>query len=292
MSDDFARPVHRPVSAILYAANRFTADILMSWLGAAGAQWGVEAVALPDADVPPGPAVRRHDLVILGSLLEDRDESALLALMRRLGARHPAAPVVVISDQFDAARVRTCLAEGARGFIPATTPPQVAMAALTLVVTGGTYVPALVLEGEAVAGASASARPSGQGDARQQPAAPHAAISGNGSPPTPTSTSTSTPGNGSGPGNSPGNSPGNGGLVPLESGDPGWQRLGLTPREKDVLALLSRGHSNRQIARALTISENTAMVHVRNLMRKLGATNRTQAVFNARRALNHPDGLE
>lgn len=278
MSDDFAQPVHRPVSAILYAANRFTADILMSWLGAAGAQWGVEAVALPDADIPPEPAARRHDLVILGSLLEDRGESALLALMRQLGARHPATPVVVISDQFDAARVRTCLAEGARGFIPATTPPQVAMAALTLVVTGGTYVPALVLEGEAVA--SASARRPGQGDARQQPAAPHAAISGNGSPPTPTS----TPGNGSG--------PGNGGLVPLESGDPGWQRLGLTPREKDVLALLSRGHSNRQIARALTISENTAMVHVRNLMRKLGATNRTQAVFNARRALNHPDGLE
>ncbi len=56
----------------------------------------------------------------------------------------------------------------------------------------------------------------------------------------------------------------------------------LSPRERQVLDLLRMGLSNRMIAADLRISQNTVMVHVRHLMRKLGATNRTQAVFRAR----------
>jgi DNA-binding NarL/FixJ family response regulator len=52
----------------------------------------------------------------------------------------------------------------------------------------------------------------------------------------------------------------------------------LSPREWQVLRLLRTGNSNRQIGARLGISENTVMVHVRHLMRKLAATNRTQAV--------------
>jgi DNA-binding NarL/FixJ family response regulator len=53
--------------------------------------------------------------------------------------------------------------------------------------------------------------------------------------------------------------------------------LGLTPRECEVLALLTTGATNRMIARTLFISERTASVHVSNLLPKLGVANRTEA---------------
>ncbi len=56
----------------------------------------------------------------------------------------------------------------------------------------------------------------------------------------------------------------------------------LTPREIAVLAHLQRGKANKIIAHALGLSENTIKIHIRNIMRKMGATNRTQAVDAAR----------
>jgi DNA-binding CsgD family transcriptional regulator len=53
--------------------------------------------------------------------------------------------------------------------------------------------------------------------------------------------------------------------------------FGLTRRERDVLPLLVQGRTNRQIAEALFISENTAGVHVSNILGKLGASSRTEA---------------
>ena len=52
----------------------------------------------------------------------------------------------------------------------------------------------------------------------------------------------------------------------------------LTPREQEVLSLLHNGLSNREIARTLWIAESTAKVHVRNVLRKLGARTRAEAV--------------
>ncbi|HEV7655393.1 MAG TPA: AAA family ATPase [Mycobacteriales bacterium] len=57
----------------------------------------------------------------------------------------------------------------------------------------------------------------------------------------------------------------------------------LTARERDVLALLARGRTNRQIGRTLFISEKTASVHVSNILGKLGASGRTEAVAIASR---------
>ncbi|WP_170323608.1 helix-turn-helix transcriptional regulator [Cryptosporangium phraense] len=58
----------------------------------------------------------------------------------------------------------------------------------------------------------------------------------------------------------------------------------LTPREQQVLELLALGRTNRQIGRALYISDKTVSVHVTNLMAKLGAGGRTEAAALARRA--------
>jgi LuxR family transcriptional regulator, maltose regulon positive regulatory protein len=52
----------------------------------------------------------------------------------------------------------------------------------------------------------------------------------------------------------------------------------LSPREKEVLALVSQGLRNRDIAQRLFISEVTVKVHVRNIMKKLGARSRAHAV--------------
>jgi DNA-binding NarL/FixJ family response regulator len=55
----------------------------------------------------------------------------------------------------------------------------------------------------------------------------------------------------------------------------------LTPRQEAVLSHLLQGKANKLIAYELGMSESTTKVHVRNIMRKLGATNRTQAVYKA-----------
>ena len=52
----------------------------------------------------------------------------------------------------------------------------------------------------------------------------------------------------------------------------------LTPREQEVLALLAAGRTNRQIGGELYISEKTASVHVSNILAKLSASGRTEAV--------------
>ena len=56
----------------------------------------------------------------------------------------------------------------------------------------------------------------------------------------------------------------------------------LTPREREVLAFLLRGESNKEIARALDLQVVTVKLHVRGICRKLGARNRTQAALIAR----------
>ena len=55
----------------------------------------------------------------------------------------------------------------------------------------------------------------------------------------------------------------------------------LTPREMDVLRLLAQGQSNKEIARALDLVEETVKSHVRHILAKLGVQSRTQAVLAA-----------
>jgi DNA-binding CsgD family transcriptional regulator len=63
----------------------------------------------------------------------------------------------------------------------------------------------------------------------------------------------------------------------------GEERVALTAREREVLALLAAGASNKAIARALGVSVHTAKFHVASLTEKLGASGRLEAVAIALR---------
>ena len=84
-------------------------------------------------------------------------------------------------------------------------------------------------------------------------------------------------------------------LAPPDAESPDRQQgleeiLGLTPREAEVLTLVARGYTNREIAAALVISVKTASVHVSHILRKLDAPNRLEAAAIAHRLAPPPVG--
>lgn len=72
----------------------------------------------------------------------------------------------------------------------------------------------------------------------------------------------------------------------LAAGDAAVDLSRLTPRERQVLAEVGKGRSNREIARALGLAEKTVKTHVSAILAKLGVQDRTQAALRAVR-----DGL-
>jgi DNA-binding NarL/FixJ family response regulator len=70
------------------------------------------------------------------------------------------------------------------------------------------------------------------------------------------------------------------------------QALGLTNREVEVLRLLTRGYTNRDIAGHLTISVKTASVHVSHILAKLGVSRRVEAAAIGQRLWTVDLGME
>jgi DNA-binding NarL/FixJ family response regulator len=66
--------------------------------------------------------------------------------------------------------------------------------------------------------------------------------------------------------------------TPLQAEMPTVQ---LSPREREVLQLLTQGQTNREIARRLTVSVSTIKIHVEHILAKLGVSDRTQAAVRA-----------
>ena len=70
-------------------------------------------------------------------------------------------------------------------------------------------------------------------------------------------------------------------VVVEELTNPSQERFNLTGKEHEVLMLLSKGSSNKDIAKELFISSHTVKFHISNILNKLGAVSRTEAVFVA-----------
>ena len=70
-----------------------------------------------------------------------------------------------------------------------------------------------------------------------------------------------------------------------------FPKVALTPREFEVLGLVAHGMSNKEIAHKLSIATGTIKMHLQNILKKLGASDRTQAVTAAlARGILHLDG--
>jgi NarL family two-component system response regulator LiaR len=71
---------------------------------------------------------------------------------------------------------------------------------------------------------------------------------------------------------------------PFNRNEARLQKLGITPRELEILEAMAAGLSNREIAERLFVSENTVKTHAARLFDKLSARRRTQAVQRAKEA--------
>jgi DNA-binding NarL/FixJ family response regulator len=172
-------------------------------------------------------AGRAIDLIVYHSHDTDGVELEDISALR---AAFASVQLVVLSDasSIEPGIVREVLTRGASGFVLTdSTGLQMVVSAISLVSSGGTFVPRDFLFMD------------------RQPVQPQA---------------------------------------PRQSAEPGR----LTQREIAVLGLMKHGKPNKIIANELGMSASTVKVHVRHIMRKMGAANRTQAALNADKLLGLP----
>jgi len=179
----------------------------------------------------------------------------------RLRHRYPVLPVIVLSGYSDPGLMYSVLEHGAHGFLPETCPPKVMLAAVWLVLAGGTYVPPMALFPLSAAAATATPAPTPTPApapaqvARQQDHRPQLAAS-RAQPVAP-----------------------RGRMQPIETVQSERLHDMLTERQIEVLALLSQGKPNKVIGRTLGISEGTVKIHLAAIFRTLNVRNRTEAVI-------------
>jgi two-component system, NarL family, nitrate/nitrite response regulator NarL len=183
---------------------------------------GTLAELLERARAEPAP---RFDLVLLDLYLPDAGpQESVAAVAQAL----PETPIVLMSGAASPEDVQLALGAGLRGFLPKTMRSDLFAMAISMVLAGGTYVPAEMMQGT----------PAGA-----------VALAVDGAP------------------------------VPLPT-----LAARLTPRERQVLAQLALGASNKEIGRDLNLAEVTVKLHVRQILRKISARNRSEAAAIAARS--------
>jgi DNA-binding NarL/FixJ family response regulator len=171
--------------------------------------------------------IGRPNLVVFYIRSAGLTNTCVQSALELLRVRFPEAWAVVLSDRDDVDEVNRALTHGVRGYIPTSVGCEIAVAALKLISTGGTFVPAHALR-------STAAKPDDQPEGERQRRS---------------------------------------------------DGLDLTPRELSVIDLLREGKPNKLIAARLDMQESTVKVHVRSILKKLNAANRTHAAFVANRLL-------
>jgi DNA-binding NarL/FixJ family response regulator len=202
--------------------------------------------------------VAGRDVQLLAFNIADRaiTDPTVLQDLEILEGMFPEAPVVILSTRdYDAATMEMLRQRGIKGFVPYSSPIGIAVAIIRLVLAGGVYFPQLFGMAQ-TASTTAVGAPidSGTGDASRPPATAAAEAH---QPATiePCARSTDLP------------------------------ACILTARETEVLAQLRLGYPNKVIASELDIAENTVKMHIRRIMSKLHARNRTEAVLRSQHLL-------
>jgi DNA-binding NarL/FixJ family response regulator len=156
---------------------------------------------------------------VASASIEDAQYQASIERVRML---MPQAPLVIISDREDPQEICAAFKEGAVGFLPTSLEPAVALQALSLIRSGGSFFPPSVLSYWVC----------------------------------------KIPSNGA-----------------VHAAD-------LTTKQESVFSLVCQGYPNKRIARRLGLSEATVKVHVRRILRKFGAENRTQLAVAAMKQMS------
>jgi DNA-binding NarL/FixJ family response regulator len=182
------------------------------------------------------------------------------------------AALAIVSDDENPATVLAAIRCGAQGYFSNSMAPELALQALSFVLHGGTYFPPTAFLASQTFGAPApiELRPP---DLSQEPALPGRELQTQAPPLGPEDGLYDQP-------------------TPLFDGKvPGVQRdhnfngarhaPEFTERQYAVLVCLCRGDPNKVIGRKLGMTETTVKVHVREIMRKLGVSNRTQVAIAA-----------
>lgn len=176
------------------------------------------ALARIDSEMP-------FDLVLLDVAMPGMEGMDGLRLVRE---RIPEIPIVMLSAIEDSEDVFRAIRMGARGYILKSSSEHVLEHAISLAMSGETYIPSGIF----MDSGGRLLAPAGIAEMR------------------------------------------------FESANPLSQ---LTPRQRDVLACMMDGSPNKEIARGLGLLESTVKAHVKAILRKLGASNRTQASMIASR---------
>jgi DNA-binding NarL/FixJ family response regulator len=167
----------------------------------------------------------------------------------------PEAPVMLLTQIEEATISDAMISEvaraGVRGYITDSAPVEIALAALRLIIAGGVYFPrSVVINNEDSPGWIPTSS--------ENTIVLGSAITVNG-------------------------------IATEVSGIAQAASVAFTERERQVVATLQRGLSNKIIADELNLSQNTVKVHVSRIMRKLKATNRTAAALAVQRVLSNAD---
>lgn len=166
-----------------------------------------------------------------------------ISLLGPILESHAQALIILLSAEQDAALIQQALNSGAKGFITKNSSSEVMLSAIKLVLAGGVYIP-----------------PDAISFGSSQTSATQAAATHTGSVASP--------------------SPKAGGL---STASPAPENYALTERQLDVLQEMTKGLSNKEIARELNMSPSTVKVHVAAILREFNVKNRTQAVTHAKR---------
>jgi DNA-binding NarL/FixJ family response regulator len=175
----------------------------------------------------------------------------VLAEIKALRAMAPAAALVIVADGEDPGDVLAAMQAGAEAYVSNVLAPDLVFRALSFVLNGGTYFPRSIVDKGPVASEPELHAVNGKEEVAEVSGATRGGLPGL--------------------------------TVPEAADRDGLARsaklLELSERQLAILAGLCRGEPNKVIGRTLNLPESTVKVHVREIMRKLSASNRTQVAL-------------
>jgi DNA-binding NarL/FixJ family response regulator len=194
---------------------------------------------------------RQCRLVILNAGATTQSLPDILAEIKVLRAMAPMAALVVVADREEPDDILAAMQAGAQAYLSNLLAPDLVFRALSFVLHGGTYFPrSLVDKGSFPVEPELEATPVQREAASEEPGRTRSGSSG--------LTVAATAG---------------------EDVVRSARMLDLSDRQMSILAGICRGEPNKIIGRTLNLPESTVKVHVREIMRKLAVSNRTQVAL-------------